>query len=90
MKIPPLYFKEFKTKTYEELNSFIERYIGYDLLILIRSKYNEDDEWLYSYEILLCDDFYFEWKDDWFEGQEFIEYIAGAVIDYYGNLEGVQ
>ena len=89
MKIPPLYFKEFKTKTYEELYSFTERYIGYDLLIFIRTKYNEDEEWSYSYELLTWDDFCFEWKNGWNEGQEFIEYLGGAVIDYCTNLEGI-
>lgn len=89
MKISPLYFKEFQTKTYEELYSFTERYLGYDLQIFIRTKYNEDNEWTYPYEILMWDDFCFALKNDWNEGQEFIEYLGVTVIDYQTNLEGI-
>ena len=101
MKIPPIYFKEFKSKSIDELNSFAERYEGYDLLILIRTKYVEEDDWFYSFEILhtsSCNDhpfdrendYPFEWDSDWYEGQEFVEYCGGAVIDFYINLEGIQ
>ena len=93
MKIPPIYFKEFKSKTLDELDSFAERYFGYDLIILIRTKYGEVDEWNYSFEILhtCCDNGDpFEWESDWYEGQEYVEYCGGAVIDFYINLEGIQ
>lgn len=93
MKISPIYFKEFKSKTIDELDSFAERYEGYDLLILIRTKYVEEDEWFYSFEILHtsgCNDYPFEWENDWYEGQEYVEYCGGAVIDFYINLEGIQ
>lgn len=99
MKIIPIYFKEFKSKAIEELASFAERYEGYDLIILIRTKYDEADEWDYSFEILhTCswdeypfeDECPFEWESDWYEGQEYIEYCGGAVIDYCINLEGIQ
>lgn len=93
MKITPIYFKEFKSKTIDELVSFAERYDGYDLIILIRTKYSEMDEWVYEFQILhSCswNAFPFEWESDWYEGQEYIEYCGGAVIDYYINLEGIQ
>lgn len=94
MKIPPIYFKEFKSRTLDELDSFAERYEGYDLIILIRTKYVQEDDWSYSFEILRhCswdNDYPFEWENDWYEGQEFVEYCGGAVLDFYVNLEGIQ
>ena len=92
MKIPPIYFKEKKKKTLGELDSFAERYEGYDLIILIRTKFIQEDDWSYSFEILhtSCNDYPFEWENDWYEGQEYVEYCGGAVIDFYINLEGIQ
>ena len=93
MKIPPIYFKEFKSKTIDELDSFAERYLGYDLIILIRTKTIEDDDWSYSFQILhtsAWNDVPFVWESDWYEGQEIVEYCGGAVIDFYINLEGMQ
>lgn len=93
MKIPPIYFKEFKSKSIDEMEAFAEIYDGYDLIILIRTKYDEADDWIYSFQILhSCswNPFPFEWESDWYEGQEYVEYCGGAVIDYYINLEGIQ
>jgi len=93
MKIPSIYFKEFKSRTLDELDSFAERYEGYDLIILIRTKYIQEDDWSYSFEILHTTSFTeypFEWESDWYEGQEYVEYCGGAVIDFYINLEGIQ
>lgn len=85
MKISPIKFKNFETKTVEEFDAFADRYIGYSLLILIRSKHDESEEWIYSYELLLWVDFGHEWLNDWNEGQEYVEYLGGAVLDYYEN-----
>lgn len=93
MKIPPIYFKEFKSKLLDELISFTERYEGYNLIILIRTKYAQEDDWSYTFEILRttnCIEYPFEWENDWYEGQEYVEYCGGAVIDFYMNLEGIQ
>lgn len=93
MKIPPIYFKEFKSKSIDEMEAFAEIYDGYDLIILIRTRYNEDDEWFYEFQILHSYSWNaipLEWENDWYEGQEFVEYCGGAVIGYYINLEGIQ
>lgn len=87
MKISPIKFKNFETKTVDEFNAFVDRYIGYNLLILIATKYDELEEWNYSYELLLWNDFAHEWLSDWNEGQEYAEYLGGAVLDYYENEE---
>lgn len=89
MKISPIKFKNFETKTVDEFDAFTDRYIGYDLLILIATKYDETEEWHYSYELLLWvpDNFEHEWQNDWNEGQEYVEYLGGAVLDYYENEE---
>ena len=73
----------------EEFDAFADRYLGYNLLILIRTKYDEMEEWNYNYELLLwvVDDFDYEWENDWYEGQEYVEYLGGAVLDYYENEE---
>lgn len=87
MKISPIKFKNFETKTKEEFDAFADRYYGYDLIILIRTKYDEMEEWNYNYELLLwvVDDFDYEWQNEWYEGQEYVEYLGGAVLDYYEN-----
>ena len=87
MKISPIKFKNFETKTIEEFNAFVDRNIAYNLLILIATKYDELEEWNYSYELLLWSDFAHEWLSDWNEGQEYVEYLGGAVLDYYENEE---
>lgn len=87
MKISPIKFKNFETKNIGEFNAFADRYIGYNLLILIRTKFDELDAWDYSYELLLWGDFCHEWQNDWNEGQEYVEYLGGAVLDYYENEE---
>lgn len=87
MKISPIKFKNFDTKTVAEFMAFVDRYNGYDLIILIGTKYDETEEWHYSYELLLWHDFSHEWVSDWNEGQEYVEYLGGAVLDYYENEE---
>lgn len=87
MKISPIKFKNFETKTVDEFDAFADRYVGYNLLILIATKYDEMEEWHYSYELLLWDEFAHEWQSDWYEGQEYVEYLGGAVLDYYENEE---
>lgn len=88
MKISPIKIKNFfQTQTADELDAFVDRYDGYNLLILIRSKCDELEEWHYSYELLLWNDFCHEWQNDWDEGQEYVEYLGGAVLDYYENEE---
>ena len=87
MKISPIKFKIFETKTIDEFDAFVDRYIGYNLLILIRTKHGELEEWDYSYELLLWSVFCHEWQNDWNEGQEYVEYLGGAVLDYYENEE---
>lgn len=88
MEIKDLKFIPFESKSIEELDDFCDRYNGYDLIILIRTRFNETDEWLYSYEILIYNhdtfwDIKYAWLCDWFEGQCFVEYLAGTVLDYY-------
>ena len=87
MKISPIKIKKFETKTIDEFMAFVERYNGYNLLILIGTKHSELEEWIYSYELLLWYDFTHEWESDWYEGQEYVEYLGGAVLDYYENEE---
>lgn len=80
MNISPIQFKGFKT--FDDFADFIVKYMGYDLLILIRTKHIDSEKWHYTYEILLWSDFTHEWLNDWYEGQEYIEYLGGAVLDY--------
>jgi len=87
MKISPIKFKNFETKTVDEFDSFADRYYGYNLLILIATRYDESEEWHYSYELLLWDDFRHIWQSDWYEGHGYVEYLGGAVLDYYENEE---
>ena len=88
MEIKDLHFTPFESKSREELYDFCERYYGYDLIILIRTRFNKTDEWEYSYQVLIYNnnaptDIKYSWLSDWFEGQTYGEYLAGTVLDYY-------
>ena len=87
MKISPIKFKNFETKGIYEFDAFADRYIGYNLLILVATKNEEFEEWHYGYELLLWDDLAHVWQNDWYEGQEYVEYLGAAVLDYYENEE---
>ena len=51
-------------------------------LVYLRNKYKNEKKWTYSVE---CCDIYNQndimWFNDWYEGQEYVEYLAVAVID---------
>lgn len=88
MEIKDLHFMPFESKSKEELDDYCERYNGFDLIILIRTRFNKTDEWDYSYQFLYYNNETFAeikycWLNDWFEGQEYVEYLAGTVLDYY-------
>ncbi len=88
MEIKDLKFIPFESKSVEELDYFCDRYNGFDLIILIRKRFNKSDDWEYSYEYLFYNNETFAeikycWLNDWFEGQEYVEYLAGTVLDYY-------
>ena len=47
--------------------------LGEDYIVKIKCRYNATGEEYISNEILLSDDEGFEWVNDWWEGQDYIE-----------------
>lgn len=53
-----------------------------DYVVHIRQKYREESDWDYDNELLLAGDVRgaFEWLDDWWEGQPYVEVLGATRI----------
>lgn len=70
----------------EEFVNYIHQsdIIRQDYVVRIRKKHQESDIWTYCNELLIVSDddpFQFEWENDWWEGEEFVEIIGYAAIN---------
>lgn len=58
----------------EEFLIFISAYPLEDKLVLIKSRYDKDEDWVIHKEILTVNvnkPYHYEWNVDWYEGQEY-------------------
>ena len=80
IKIPSIEFVRLKKgMTASELYDYMEENDDYgSFLVYLRYRYDFEEEWDYSVECALydcCTETVF-WLNDWFEGQQHVEYLA--------------
>ena len=88
MKFPQLDWHEFQTRTEEELNQYLKDHAGWAFLVYLRQKYEYETEkdWEYLLEFISPRDFDgddYIWDNDWWEGQECVQYFGAAKIVLY-------
>lgn len=69
--------------TREEFESLIndDDFLLAQYLVNIRLKFSENEEWEYTNEVLDVNDGKFEWLNDWYEGQKYVEFLGYILID---------
>ena len=79
IKIPSIEFVRLKKGiTEEELNDYMEENDDGSFFVYLRYKYDFEEEWTYSIECATYDYCRFTvcWLNDWYEGQQNVEYLA--------------
>lgn len=79
IKIPSIEFVRLKKGiTEEELNDYMEENDDGSFFVYLRYKYDFEEEWTYSIECASYDYCRFTvcWLNDWYEGQQNVEYLA--------------
>lgn len=79
IKIPSIEFVRLKKgMTGRELNHYMENANDYSFLVYLRYKYDFEEEWTYATECASwgSDEDTVCWLNDWYEGQQNIEYLA--------------
>ena len=77
---------------YKKVQDIIEKYfdripcLKYEPLIVnIRTRYNESDEWEYTNQVVTYDGFdCWIWENDWWEGQPYVEVVG---FDMVANIK---
>ena len=66
--------------THEEISDFIGDFLYSlpceDCIVKVRYKYSCEDKWTESNEPVIMDDGHHLWENDWWEGQQDIEFIG--------------
>lgn len=88
VNFPQLDWHEFQTRTEEELNQYLKDNAGWAYLVLLRQKYEYEAEkdWEYLIEFISpqsSDGDDYIWDNDWWEGQQCVEYFGIARIVLY-------
>lgn len=79
IKIPSIEFVRLKKgMTDKKLNHYMENADDYSFLVYLRYKYDFEKEWTYATECASwwSDGNTVNWLDDWYEGQQNVEYLA--------------
>lgn len=87
MNLPNINFKLLSTRTEKELKDIVESSpLTPCFIVYFRYKYTHDTKWEYMINtcaLYNCDDIL--WFNDWYEGQEDIEYLAVAAVEVPKN-----
>lgn len=79
----PIKYIPLEDTTEDGLNAFVDKHdssIGF--IVYLRCRYDYEEDWTYLKEILEWDSWGTIWQSDWWEGQQHVEYLGVAVIEY--------